>query len=150
MRHVKAVALTLLTALAACTNDSSGGATCFLGYISGLQALPAGAEPVDCTVTLVGATAQAAYDCMATSKPYEEPCVPIGDAPDLVVALREGPTGSGAPSYCWVDFEDSDGLGTASKFQSWLGGPNFSYTIACGGTVVVQKEGQSTGQVCLL
>jgi hypothetical protein len=145
-----AAALTLLAAFAACTNESSGGASCSLGYDGGLQALPASAESADCTVAIVGATNQAAYYCPATSKPYDEPCVPVSDAPDLPVAVREGPTGPGVPSYCWVDFADSDGHDTASNLQSWLGGSGFSYTITCGGNVVVQMDGQSMGQFCFM
>jgi hypothetical protein len=129
---------------------------CGLGYQGPYLPLPPDTMSLDCTVTLQGATGQAAFDCPAPSgSAYFVKCTaPAGLNVVADTVQRYAPSlspdggSAGGGGHVSVDFQDGH-QPDATTMKSWLGGADFSLTIACGGTQVTELQGQSIGQLCV-
>jgi hypothetical protein len=132
------------------------GPSCSPAYSGDENPLPEDAFASDCTVTFVGTANTGSYDCPALGSPNDygfADCTAQGGAPQLPVAHRFGAEQIAQPppataGWIQVDFEDSSEQATASEFRSWLGGPAFSYSVACAGVTVAEVESQSIGKQC--
>ena len=149
-------------------------AVCNPDYEPPFVSLPASTASLDCTVTFHGTTSDATFDCPAAGIPSNNlpecsgQCVgPVGLNPTGVYRETLGrPSGvytsTDAGQTCkWSDagwtpsstdggfigivFSDSN----ATTLKNWLGGPNFSVTVQCGGMQVQQLQDQSIGQYCV-
>jgi hypothetical protein len=129
-------------------------APCGPGYQGPYLPLPARTTSLDCTVTLQGPTRQAAFDCPPPSGSafFVHCTAPAGlnVVADTVQRYAPHSSGDGGSSSdggrVSVDFQDGN-QPDATTMKSWLGGADFSLSVACGGTQVTELQNQSIGQM---
>jgi hypothetical protein len=125
-------------AVAVATSGCSGSCGPRFGYVPSNLQLPANTYSEDCTLTFAGSSNQAVYDCPAPGA-YTVQCIPESGAPAISGISRFSPSSSGTPNGdINIAIWDDD----ASRMQGWLGGPAFSFTVTCGGSVATQGDGQ--------
>ena len=129
------------------------GRNCPLTYFGASVQLPDAGATEDCIVTFTGSTNTGTYDCPASSPGCSCPpseswnacgwnCTAEGSAPQFEVAYRYG--SDCLPPGGVIDV----GSRQPAQFQSWLGGPGFSWTLTCGGVLIEQAQGQAAVNTC--
>jgi hypothetical protein len=144
-RHPTLAVACALALLLAAEQDCG---VCGPGYQGPVLPLPAHTASLDCTVTLQGATGQAAFDCPAPSGSSVEECTAPAGLNVADAVQRDAPQPSGGGGQVSVAFEDGH-TPDATTMKSWLGGADFALTVSCGGTQVTEQPDQSIGRVCV-
>jgi hypothetical protein len=112
---------------------------CGLAYEEASVPLPVNMTSLDCTVTYQGSTRQAVFDCPPPNESGRFACTAptglnISDAP-----VRAKPESSSAGGFLDVSFADGAAQ-DATTMQDWLGGPDFSLTVAASRWSLAKRE----------
>lgn len=101
----------------------------------------------DCTLTLVGPSNQATYDCPAPAAYGESGagCTPQGSTPPITGEFsRAGQSLASSGPYFNLSIDNR-----SSWMSNYLGGSSFELILACGGMTVTQVQAQfSKMQYC--
>jgi hypothetical protein len=104
--------------------------------------LPANVDAEACTLTLSGPAGSYAYSLAAPAPASEAYCSPLDEAPDLD-CLRNPDADNEAQSIAIVVVPTA-----ASSFEQTMGGTNFTVSLICGTTTVLNELPQSMGTQC--
>jgi hypothetical protein len=124
-------------------SSSACGDRCRPGYYEAFT-LPADSTHADCTVSLVGAKEET-YDCPAagpSTGPLFAVCSPRSPGPEVV--YREAASATPGGGTISIDVEDPAGV---AGFQSRLGSDQFTVSIACAATSVIDGQWVLPGKV---
>ncbi len=141
----KAALLTLVSIgwLAAVLAMDEGCGGCWLVYDpAGIATLPAGTP--DCTVTFLGASGIAVFDCPAPGSYAGPGCT----APAALNVVGVDRLLEGEGSAISISVGDNHGVAYASNLKGWLGGSDFTVVVQCGGTLMTALRDQSISQYC--
>ena len=97
---------------------------------------------MDCTLTLSGPAASFQYDLAAPAPESTTYCVPLAGAPSLNCNRSPGDTAD--PQQVSITVRPT----AVADFEKVLGGSNFAVSLACGNTIVLDKDPQSVGTLC--
>jgi hypothetical protein len=127
-------------ALGAAAFPTGCAGACSAGVGFNLDPVAVPSNTVACTLTLVGPSNQASYDCPAPPMSgYCSNCTAQGSAPPIHGSFSQAGQCPQGGSGALFELNIND---TGSQMRNYLGGSSFSLTLTCDGVSVTQVQGQ--------